>query len=147
MKNWKEKLTEFYQKINPDKKDFECYKDSDVDDLRTIRNLFNEEASKYQKLIDEKILQRQDILKYVGKYVLYNTEGLLIKVEKVERKYEGFSLIGHVTEIFDDTIDITLDGDIFVYYRNTHHLEIISEEKYKKLISKHLKFILNTMGI
>lgn len=147
MKNWKEKLEEFYKRINPDKKDFECYKDSEISELREIRNMFNNEASKYQKLIDEKILQQHDVSKYKNKHVQYKSEDLLIHVKEVERKYNGFSLLGTVVEILEDTIDICLDGDIFVHYDNINNLKIISEKEYKHIVSKHLKDILRKANL
>lgn len=147
MKNWKEKLEEFYKRINPDKKDFECYKDAEISELREIRNMFNDEASKYQKLIDEKILQQSDVFKYKNKCVQYKSEDLLINVEEVERKHNGFSLLGTVIAIFEDTIDICLDGDIFVYYIDVNDLKIISEKEYKHIVSKHLKDILRKANL
>ena len=147
MKNWKEKLEEFYKRINPDKKDFECYKDAEISELREIRNMFNDEASKYQKLIDGKILQQNDASKYKDKYIQYKSENFVMHVKEVVRKYNGFSLLGTLIAILENTIDICLDGDIFIHYGETDNLKIISEKEYKRIVSKHLKDILRKANL
>ena len=63
----KEALNKFYDKVNPERIDYNCNSDDDINELRKLRDAFSNESSKYQEMIDRKIMEKFDALKYEGK--------------------------------------------------------------------------------
>ena len=58
-----EALKKFCDKVNPNNIDYSCNSDEEVNELRRLRNAFREESSKYQEMIDRKIMEKFDALK------------------------------------------------------------------------------------
>ena len=66
--NIKDALNKFYEKVNPEIIDYSCSSDEEINALRRLRDAFMNESSKYQKMIDRKIMEKFDGLKYEGQY-------------------------------------------------------------------------------
>ncbi len=48
----KEALNKFYDKVNPERIDYNCTSDDSINELRKLRDAFYNESSKYQEMID-----------------------------------------------------------------------------------------------
>ena len=88
--NIKDALNEFYEKVNSEIIDYSCSSDEEINTLRRLRDAFMDESSKYQEMIDRKIMEKFDGLKYEGQYIKYYDGGedyaiSYIKCTKVER--------------------------------------------------------------
>ena len=151
--NIKDELNKFYDKVNPERIDYSCSSDEDINELRRLRDAFMNESSKYQEMIDRKIMEKFDGLKYEGKYIRYfhGGEGYIIsyiKCTKVERLTYGIKLKGSFCTIYTDGqlhIDMTNTSSITVNYSDIdEELEIISEEDYTKTITEALNNIMKS---
>ena len=146
--NIKDTLNKFYNKVNPERIDYSCSSDEEINELRRLRDAFMNESSKYQEMIDRKIMEKFDGLKYEGKYIKYYEFGedyaiSYIKCTKVERLTYGIRIKGLFYTIYPDgrlDIDMTDTYSITVNYSDIdEELEIISEEEYKKDIKTYIE--------
>lgn len=146
--NIKEALNNFYDKVNPNRIDYNCNSDEEINELRRLRDAFMDESSKYQEMIDRKIMEKFDGLKYEGQYIKYYDCGedyaiSYIKCTKVERLTYGIKIKGSFCTIYTDgqlDIDMTDTSSITVNYSDIdEELEIISEEEYKKDIKTYIE--------
>ena len=66
--NIKDALNRVYDKVNPERIDYDyyCSSDEEINALRRLRDAFMNESSKYQEMIDRKIMEKFDGLKYEG---------------------------------------------------------------------------------
>ena len=157
----KETLTKFYDKVNPERIDYNCNSDEEINELRRLRNAFMEESSKYQEMIDRKIMEKFDALKYEGKYIRYfhNEEHnaiSYIKCTKVER-YDygcdyGIKIKGLCCTVYSDgsggQAEIDMDDNSWVslnYSDIDEEVEIISEEEYIKRVTEAVNNALNKL--
>ena len=53
----KDALNKFYDKVNPERIDYNCNSDEEINELRRLRDAFTQESSKYQDMIDRKIIE------------------------------------------------------------------------------------------
>ena len=148
--NIKEALNKFYDKVNPNRIDYNCNSDEEINELRRLRDAFMNESSKYQEMIDRKIMEKFDGLKYEGQYIKYFHDGedyaiSYIKCTKVERLTYGIRVKGLFYTVYSDgqlDIDTTDTSSITVNYSDIgEELEIISEEEYKKDIKTYIENI------
>ena len=146
-----EALKKFYDKVNPNNIDYSCNSDEEINELRRLRNAFKEESSKYQEMIDRKIMEKFDALKYEGKYIRYFHSGehntiSYIKCTKVERLTYGIRITGLFYTIYTDgqlDIDMTDTSSVTVNYSDIdEELEIITEEEYTKNITEAVNNIM-----
>ena len=144
----KEALNKFYDKVNPQRIDYSCNSDEEINELRRLRDAFMNESSKYQEMIDRKIMEKFDGLKYEGQYIKYYDSGedyaiSYIKCTKVERLTYGIRVKGLIYTIYTDgqlDIDMTDTSSITVNYQDIdEELKIISEEEYKKNIKTYIE--------
>ena len=151
--NIKDALNKFYDKVNPERIDYSCSSDEEINELRRLRDAFMNESSKYQDMIDRKIMEKFDGLKYEGKYIKYYEFGedyeiSYIKCTKVERLTYGIRIKGLFYTIYPDgqlDIDMTNTSSITVNYSDIdEELEIISEEDYTKTITEALNNIMKS---
>lgn len=157
----KETLTKFYDKVNPERIDYNCNSDEEINELRRLRNAFMEESSKYQEMIDRKIMEKFDALKYEGKYIRYFHNGehnaiSYIKCTKVER-YDyscdyGIKIKGLCCTVYSDgsggQAEIDMDDNSWVslnYSDIDEEVEIISEEEYTKRVTEAVNNALNKL--
>ena len=153
----KEALNKFYDKVNPERIDYSCNTDEVINELRRLRDVFNEESSKYQEMIDRKIMEKFDALKYEGKYIRYFYNGehnaiSYIKCTKVERLTYGIKLKGSFCTIYTDGsdghVEIDIDDNSWVsvnYSDIDEEVEIISEEEYTKKVTEAVNSALNKL--
>ena len=149
----KEALNKFYDKVNPERIDYSCNTDEVINELRRLRDVFNEESSKYQEMIDRKIMEKFDALKYEGKYIRYFHNGehnaiSYIKCTKVERLTYGIKLKGSFCTIYSDghlDIDMNTTSSTIYYVKIDEELEIISEEEYTKKVTEVVNNALNKL--
>ncbi len=148
--NIKEALNKFYDKVNPNRIDYNCNSDEEINELRRLRDAFMNESSKYQEMIDRKIMEKFDGLKYEGQYIKYYDCGedyaiSYIKCTKVERLTYGIRIIGLFYTIYTDgqlDIDMTDTSSVTVNYSDIDdELEIITEDEYKKGIKHFIENI------
>ena len=146
----KEALNKFYDKVNPNRIDYNCNSDEEINELRRLRDAFMNESSKYQEMIDRKIMEKFDCLKYEGQYIKYYDGGedyaiSYIKCTKVERLTYGIRVKGLFYTVYSDGqlyIDMTNTSSVTVNYSDIdEELEIISEEEYKKGIKHFIENI------
>ena len=64
--NIKDALNKFYENVNLERIDYSCSSDEEINALRRLRDAFMSESSKYQEMIDRKIMEKFDGLKYEG---------------------------------------------------------------------------------
>ena len=149
--NIKDALNTFYDKVNPERIDYSCSSDEEINALRRIRDAFMNESSKYQEMIDRKIMEKFDGLKYEGQYIKYYDGGedyaiSYIKCTKVERLTYGIKIKGLIYTIYTDgqlDIDMTDTSSITVNYSDIdEELEIITEEEYTKNITEAVNNIM-----
>ena len=149
--NIKDTLNKFYEKVKPERIDYSCSSDEEINALRRIRDAFMNESSKYQEMIDRKIMEKFDGLKYEGQYIKYYDGGedyaiSYIKCTKVERLIYGIKIKGLIYTIYTDgqlDIDMTDTSSITVNYSDIdEELEIISEEEYTKNITEAVNNIM-----
>ena len=149
--NIKGALNKFYDKVNPNRIDYNCNSDEEINELRRLRDAFMNESSKYQDMIDRKIMEKFDGLKYEGQYIKYYDGGedyaiSYIKCTKVERLTYGIRIKGLIYTIYTDgqlDIDMTDTSSITVNYSDIdEELEIISEEEYTKNITEAVNNIM-----
>lgn len=142
--NIKDALNKFYEKVNPERIDYSCSSDEEINALRRLRDAFIDESSKYQEMIDMKIMEKFDGLKYEGQYIKYYDGGedytiSYIKCTKVERLTYGIKIKGLIYTIYTDgrlDIDMTDTSSVTVNYSDIdEELEIITEEEYTKNIT------------
>ena len=135
--NIKDALNKFYDKVNPEIIDYSCSSDEEINALRRLRDAFMNESSKYQEMIDRKIMEKFDGLKYEGQYIKYYDGGedyaiSYIKCTKVERLTYGIKIKGLIYTIYTDgrlDIDMTDTSSITVNYSDIdEELEIITED-------------------
>ena len=150
--NIKDALNEFYEKVNPERIDYSCSSDEQIHALRRLRDACMNESSKYQEMIDRKIMEKFDGLKYEGQYIKYYDGGedyaiSYIKCTKVERLTYGIKIKGLIYTIYTDgrlDIDMTDTSSVTVNYSDIdEELEIISEEEYIKTITEAINTVLN----
>lgn len=150
--NIKDALNKFYDKVNPERIDYSCSSDEEINELRRLRDVFMNESSKYQEIIDRKIMEKFDGLKYEGQYIKYYDGGedyaiSYIKCTKVERLTYGIKIKGLIYTIYTDgrlDIDMTDTSSVTVNYSDIdEELEIISEEEYSKNITEAINTVLN----
>ena len=149
----KETLTKFYDKVNPQRIDYDCNSDDTINELCRIRDAFTRESSKYQEMIDRKIMEKFDALKYEGKYIRYFHNGehnaiSYIKCTKVERLTYGIKLKGSFCTIYTDEhldIDINTTSSTIYYVEIDEELEIISEEEYTESVTGLMNGTLNKL--
>ena len=141
----KEALNKFYDKVNPNSIDYNCNSDEEINELRRLRDAFMNESSKYQDMIDRKIMEKFDGLKYEGQYIKYYDGGedyaiSYIKCTKVERLTYGIRVKGLFYTVYSDgqlDIDMTNTSSVTVNYSDIdEELEIITEEEYTKNITE-----------
>ena len=151
--NIKDALNKFYDKVNPERIDYSCNSDEEINELRRLRDAFMNESSKYQEMIDRKIMEKFDGLKYEGQYIKYYEFGedyeiSYIKCTKVERLTYGIRIKGLIYTIYTDgqlDIDMTDTSSITVNYSDIdEELEIISEEEYIKNITEAVNNIMKS---
>ena len=143
--NIKDTLNKFYEKVKPERIDYSCSSDEEINARIRIRDAFMNESLKYQEMIDRKIMEKFDGLKYKGQYIKYYDSGedyaiSYIKCTKVERLIYGIKIKGLIYTIYTDgrlDIDMTDTSSITVNYSDIdEELEIISEEEYAKNITE-----------
>ena len=143
--NIKDALNTFYDKVNPERIDYSCSSDEEINELRRLRDSFINESSKYQDMINRKIMEKFDGLKYEGQYIKYYDGGedyaiSYIKCTKVERLTYGIKIKGLIYTIYTDgrlDIDMTDTSSVIVNYSDIdEELEIITEEEYTKNITE-----------
>ena len=148
-----EALKKFYDKVNPERIDYSCSSDEEINELRRLRDAFMNESSKYQDMIDRKIMEKFDGLKYEGQYIKYYEFGedyeiSYIKCTKVERLTYGIRIKGLFYTIYPDgqlDIDMTDTYSITVNYSDIdEELEIISEEEYTKTLTEAVNNIMKS---
>ena len=149
----KDALNTFYDKVNPGRIDYSCSYDEEINELRRLRDAFMNESSKYQEMINRKIMEKFDGLKYEGQYIKYYDSGedyaiSYIKCTKVERLTYGIRVKGLIYTIYTDgqlDIDMTDTSSITVNYSDIdEELEIITEEEYTKNITEALNNIMKS---
>ena len=151
--NIKDALNKFYERVNTERIDYSCSSDEEINALRRLRDAFMNESSKYQEMIDRKIMEKFDGLKYEGQYIKYYDGGedyaiSYIKCTKVERLTYGIKIKGLIYTIYTDgqlDIDMTDTSSITVNYSDIdEELEIISEEEYTKNIIEAVNNIMKS---
>ena len=143
--NIKDILNKFYEKVKPERIDYSCSSDEEINARIRLRDAFMNESLKYQEMIDRKIMEKFDGLKYEGQYIKYYDGGedyaiSYIKCTKVERLIYGIKIKGLIYTIYTDgrlDIDMTDTSSVTVNYSDIdEELEIISEEEYIKNITE-----------
>ena len=141
--NIKDALNRFYEKVKPERIDYSCSSDEEINARIRLRDAFMNESLKYQEMIDRKIMEKFDGLKYEGQYIKYYDGGedyaiSYIKCTKVERLIYGIKIKGLIYTIYTDgrlDIDMTNTSSVTVNYSDIdEELEIITEEEYTKTI-------------
>ena len=152
--NIKDALNEFYEKVNSEIIDYSCSSDEEINTLRRLRDAFMDESSKYQEMIDRKIMEKFDGLKYEGQYIKYYDGGedyaiSYIKCTKVERLTYGIRVKGLFYTVYSDgqlDIDMTDTSSVAVNYSDIdEELEIISEEEYIESVTGLINGTLNKL--
>ena len=150
--NIKDTLNKFYDKVNPKRIDYSCSSDEEINARIRLRDAFMNESLKYQEMIDRKIMEKFDGLKYEGKYIKYYEFGedyaiSYIKCTKVERLTYGIRITGLFYTIYPDgqlDIDMTDTSSVTMNYSDIdEELEIITEEEYTKKITEMINTVLN----
>lgn len=149
----KDVLNKFYDKVNPERIDYNCNSDDAINELRRLRDAFTQESSKYQEMIDRKIMEKFDGLKYEGQYIRYFHGGesyaiSYIKCTKVERLVYGIRLKGLFCTIYSNgQLDIDMDGisPAINYTEIDKELEIISENEYGESVTELVNGTLNKL--
>ena len=150
--NIKDTLNKFYEKVKPERIDYSCSSDEEINARIRLRDAFMNESLKYQEMIDRKIMEKFDGLKYEGQYIKYYDGGedyaiSYIKCTKVERLIYGIKIKGLIYTIYTDgrlDIDMTGTSSITINYSDIdEELEIISEEEYTKTITEAINTVLN----
>ena len=143
--NIKDTLNKFYKKVKPERIDYSCSSDEEINARIRLRDAFMNESLKYQEMIDRKIMEKFDGLKYEGQYIKYYDGGedyaiSYIKCTKVERLIYGIKIKGLIYTIYTDgrlDIDMTDTSSVIVNYSDIdEELEIITEEEYTKNITE-----------
>ena len=151
--NIKDTLNRFYEKVKPERIDYSCSSDEEIDARIRLRDAFMNESLKYQEMIDRKIMEKFDGLKYEGQYIKYYEFGedyavSYIKCTKVERLTYGIRIKGLFYTIYTNgqlDIDMTDTYSITVNYSDIdEELEIISEEEYIKNITEAVNNIMKS---
>ena len=141
--NIKDTLNKFYEKVKPERIDHSCSSDEEINARIRLRDAFMNESLKYQEMIDRKIMEKFDGLKYEGQYIKYYDGGedyaiSYIKCTKVERLIYGIKIKGLIYTIYTDgrlDIDMTNTSSVTVNYSDIdEEIEIITEEEYTKTI-------------
>ena len=141
--NIKDTLNKFYEKVKPERIDYSCSSDEEINARIRLRDAFMNESLKYQEMIDRKIMEKFDGLKYEGQYIKYYDGGedyaiSYIKCTKVERLIYGIKIKGLIYTIYTDgrlDIDMTDTSSVTVNYSDIdEEIEIITEEEYTKTI-------------
>ena len=141
--NIKDTLNRFYEKVKPERIDYSCSSDEEINARIRLRDVFMNESLKYQEMIDRKIMEKFDGLKYEGQYIKYYDGGedyaiSYIKCTKVERLIYGIKIKGLIYTIYTDgrlDIDMTDTSSVTVNYSDIdEEIEIITEEEYTKTI-------------
>ena len=83
--NIKDALNEFYEKVNPERIDYNCNSDEEINELRRLRDAFTQESSKYQDMID----MYEDALFTMNLADLKYNKSDAEKNEKTANKYEN----------------------------------------------------------
>ena len=153
----KEALNKFYDKVNPNRIDYNCNSDEEINELRRLRDAFMNESSKYQEMIDRKIMEKFDALKYEGKYIKYFLGGedcaiSYIKCNEVRRCDYGIKIMGLCCTVYSDRsdgqVEIDIDDNSWVsvnYSDIDEEVEIISEEEYTKKVTEAVNIALNKL--
>ena len=134
----------------PMEKDYNFYSDKEMEFLRKTRNLFYTEAEKYQKIIDEKILEKNDVLKYQNQYVCYTDDYdrvIYMYVDKIERLSRYVVLTGNGVEIYGKACIQLKNTSMNVSYKELDKLSIIDEEEYKSKIKESIENFLKKLKI
>ena len=151
--NIKDTLNKFYEKVKPERIDYSCSSDEEINARIRLRDAFMNESLKYQEMIDRKIMEKFDGLKYEGQYIKYYDGGedyaiSYIKCTKVERLIYGIKIKGLIYTIYTDgrlDIDMTDTSSVTVNYSDIdEELEIISEEEYTKNITEAVNNIMKS---
>ena len=151
--NIKDTLNKFYEKVKPERIDYSCSSDEEINVRIRLRDAFMNESLKYQEMIDRKIMEKFDGLKYEGQYIKYYDGGedyaiSYIKCTKVERLIYGIKIKGLIYTIYTDgrlDIDMTDTSSVTVNYSDIdEELEIISEEEYTKTITEAVNNIMKS---
>ena len=151
--NIKDTLNRFYEKVKPERIDYSCSSDEEINARIRLRDAFMNESLKYQEMIDRKIMEKFDGLKYEGQYIKYYDGGedyaiSYIKCTKVERLIYGIKIKGLIYTIYTDgrlDIDMTDTSSVTVNYSDIdEELEIITEEKYTKNITEAVNNIMKS---
>ena len=151
--NIKDTLNRFYEKVKPERIDYSCSSDEEINARIRLRDAFMNESLKYQEMIDRKIMEKFDGLKYEGQYIKYYDGGedyaiSYIKCTKVERLIYGIKIKGLIYTIYTDgrlDIDMTDTSSVTVNYSDIdEELEIITEEEYTKTITEAVNNIMKS---
>ena len=151
--NIKDTLNKFYEKVKPERIDYSCSSDEEINARIQLRDAFMNESLKYQEMIDRKIMEKFDGLKYEGQYIKYYDGGedyaiSYIKCTKVERLIYGIKIKGLIYTIYTDgrlDIDMTGTSSVTVNYSDIdEELEIITEEEYTKNITEAVNNIMKS---
>lgn len=151
--NIKDTLNKFYEKVKPERIDYSCSSDEEINARIRLRDAFMNESLKYQEMIDRKIMKKFDGLKYEGQYIKYYDGGedyaiSYIKCTKVERLIYGIKIKGLIYTIYTDgrlDIDMTDTSSVTVNYSDIdEELEIITEEEYTKNITEAVNNIMKS---
>ena len=151
--NIKDTLNRFYEKVKPERIDYSCSSDEEINARIRLRDAFMDESLKYQEMIDRKIMEKFNGLKYEGQYIKYYDGGedyaiSYIKCTKVERLIYGIKIKGLIYTIYTDgrlDIDMTNTSSVTVNYSDIdEELEIITEEEYTKTIIEAVNNIMKS---
>ena len=151
--NIKDTLNKFYEKVKPERIDYSCSSDEEINARIRLRDAFMNESLKYQEMIDRKIMEKFDGLKYEGQYIKYYDGGedyaiSYIKCTKVERLIYGIKIKGLIYTVYTDgrlDIDMTDTSSVTVNYSDIdEELEIITEEEYTKNITEAVNNIMKS---
>lgn len=126
-------LKAYYDKVNPGKLDYNHSENADVNELRSLRDAFTQEAAKYQKMIDRKILELNDVTKFDKQYIIYVPNGyeiVLMHVETLERQFHQVRFAGYGMKIYPDKSIYVGKIEKFILYNDINLVEIMTKEKY-----------------
>lgn len=143
----------------PDTVEHVSYTTDEIEELRQLRNEYNDKASEIQKQIDQKIMDMYEVPDIVGKYIRLcrGEDTLIYKVKQVDGLVNGIKITGSEFD-FDviDTYDnIIIDMSMRVYksesvivtWNKIEDIEILDDDAAIDIMNNKVDAFINTIKL
>ena len=136
MEKIKEILKNLYKRVNPDNIDYSLNENQDVNKIREIIDALDEEAEKYQQILDDLVIKENNVDSYINQYICISNEDdfIYMYVNKIDKDNCSVWFYGPGFESYSSSwMYIFPERSEEIFYENMKtKLRIITKEEFYK---------------